>query len=82
MGTGIANARSVQWGQATPAQQALAGMLNRGRSAGTRRRRKKTAKKKAAPARRRRRSTGKARLKKGSAAAKRYMARLRRMRKR
>lgn len=83
MGTGIANARSVQWGQATPAQQALAGMLNRGRATGVRRRRRKTAKKKAASAgRKRRRTTGRARLKKGSAAAKRYMAKIRRMRKR
>lgn len=82
MGTGIANARSVQWGQSTPATQAVAGML-RTRSAGTRKRRAKT--KRAAPKKKRaaaRRGGKKARLVKGSAAAKRYMAKIRRMRKR
>lgn len=82
MGTGIANARNVQWGQSTPAMQALASVLNGGRSTGTRRRRSKA--KRAAPKKKRARAKRgrKARLVKGSAAARRYMARLRRMRKR
>jgi len=84
MGTGIANARSVQWGQMTPAQQVLAQFVNgTSRRAPTRKRR--STKKKAASAGRKRRKTakrgGKARLVKGSAAAKRYMAKIRRMRK-
>lgn len=83
MGTGIANARTVQWGQMTPAQQVLAQLLNKGRGTSTTRRRRK---KKAASKPRRRRATAKrgkrgARLVKGSAAAKRYMAKIRRMRK-
>jgi len=80
MGTGVANARAVQWGQSTPAMQAVFG----GRAAAPRRRRKTRA---AAPKRRKtaKRKTarrGKARLVKGSPAARRYMAKIRRMRKR
>ena len=76
----------VGFAQQTPATQALfqrAGRIGGKRSAAKRRRKRKSSKKKAAPAaRRRRRRSTKRRLVKGSAAAKRYMARLRRMRKR
>lgn len=88
MGTGIANARSVQWGQMTPAQQVLGQLLNGSarRASGTRKRRRTKKKAAAAGTRRRKRKTArtgrKARLVKGSAAAKRYMAKIRRMRKR
>jgi len=70
--------------QQTPATQALfqrAGRIGGTRSAAKRRRRKATAKR-AAPKRRRRTTSKKARLVKGSAAAKRYMASIRRKRKR
>lgn len=70
--------------QQTPATQALfqrAGRIGGTRSATRRRKRKATAKR-AAPKRRRRTTSKKARLVKGSAAAKRYMASIRRKRKR
>jgi len=80
MGTGVANARAVQWGQSTPAMQAVFG----GRAAAPRRRKRKTATK--TKARRKttmRKSKRRAmRLVKGSPAARRYMAKIRRMRKR
>lgn len=89
MGSGIANAASVQIGQSTPTMQitaAIAGSRAR-RVAGwktpTRRKRRtkaKTTRKRRAKSTARR--SRKARLVKGSAAAKRHMARLRRMRKR
>ena len=95
MGTGVANALGVQWGQMTPAQQVLSGYLSGalgGRRAKSKTKRRAGGKKKAArasgkrkTARRRapaRRSGRKSRLVKGSAAAKRYMAKIRRMRKR
>jgi len=87
MGTGIANARSVQWGQSTPATQALASVLSRGRATSAGRRRRKSAKKTRARTKKKRASakrgrTVKARMVKGSAAARRHMAKLRRMRKR
>jgi hypothetical protein len=73
----------------TPAQQVLGQLLNGGarRASGTRKRRSTKKKAAAAGSRRRKRTTtrgkrGKARLVKGSAAAKRYMAKIRRMRKR
>ncbi len=73
--------------QQTPATQELfrrAGRLGGQRSAATRRRRKAKTARRSGSARRRRRavSAKKGRLVKGSAAAKRYMARIRRMRKR
>jgi hypothetical protein len=74
--------------QQTPATQALLGIAGVARAPTSGRRRKKkkrTARKRAAPAspRRstRRKKSGAARLVKGSAAAKRHMARLRKMRK-
>lgn len=91
MGTGIVNATQVGWGNQTPALQTTARAAGGGRSAAVRRRRRKTASR-AAPRRRRktasratprrRRASGRARLVKGSAAAKRYMARIRKLRKR
>lgn len=90
MGTGYANALGVQWGQMTPAQQVLGNAFMGGKKLGTaKRKRRSGSKKKAARAsakrktttRRRKRST-KNRLVKGSAAAKRYMAKIRRLRKR
>lgn len=86
MGTGIANAGTVAAGQMTPAMQVLRQLLGKPGSGGSRRRsrkRKTTAKRAAAPKKRKRASRGKraARLVKGSAAAKRYMAKIRRMRK-
>jgi hypothetical protein len=85
MGTGYASALGAQIGQSTPATQALwAGMGARVRRAPKRRRaraaaprRRKSAKRRASGTRR-----GKARLVKGSPAARRYMAKIRRMRKR
>jgi len=82
-------------GTLIPGDQTAANMvtisraLSRGRTTGTKRRRKKTAMKKRATKRRAvraRKKTGKrvarpARMVKGSAAAKRHMAKLRRMRK-
>jgi len=68
--------------QQTAAAQALYG--GRGRSSSTRRRRKSTKKKARAAAPRKKRASGKRATKftKGSAAAKRHMAKLRKMRKR
>jgi len=69
--------------QQTPATQALfqrSGRVGGKRSAAKRKRAKKTAAR-AAPKRRRKRAGKKARLVKGSAAAKRYMASIRRKRK-
>lgn len=76
---------AIAWGQQTQAAQLMAAKASgaRGGRVSARRRRKSRAK--AAPVRRRRRSgtrRGKARLVKGSAAARRYMAKIRRMRKR
>lgn len=77
----------IGFGQQTAATQALfqrAGRIGGMRSAAKRRKRKKTASGKVsrrAPQRRRRSSARPARLVKGSAAAKRYMARIRRKRK-
>jgi len=85
MGVGIANARSVQWGQMTPAQQVLGQLIGGRTRRGTTKKRRSTKKKAASAGKRRRKSAkrgGKARLVKGSAAAKRYMAKIRRMRKR
>lgn len=92
MGTGYANALGVQWGQMTPAQQVLGNAFMGGKKLGTaKRKRRSGSKKKAARASGARRKTArrktarrgrKARLVKGSAAAKRYMAKIRRMRKR
>lgn len=83
MGSGITNATAVGWGQQTPAIQATARLAAGVRSAtGGRRRRRKAKRASAAPRKRRRRASGKTRLVKGSAAAKRYMAKIRRMRKR
>lgn len=70
--------------QQTPATQALfqrAGRVGGKRSAAKRKRAKRKTAKAAAP-RRRRKTARKARLVKGSAAAKRYMASIRRKRKR
>jgi len=78
MGTGIANALGVQWGQSTPSTQSLLG-----RGTTVRRKRRKVAKssRRAKTARKTtKRRAGKARLVKGSAAAKRYMAKIRRKR--
>jgi hypothetical protein len=72
------------FGQQTPATQqmfARAGRKGGQRSAAKRRRRKKTSAR-AAPKRKRARRAKPARLVKGSAAAKRYMAKIRRKRKR
>lgn len=72
------------FGQQTPATQQLfarAGRKGGKRSAATRKRRKKTAAK-SAPRRRRTRAKKPARLVKGSRAAKAYMAKIRRKRKR
>lgn len=63
--------------QQTPAVQSLYGS-RRGRSGGRRRKKKAAA---AAPRRRKRVGRRAGKLKKGSAAAKRYMAKIRRMRK-
>lgn len=84
MGTGIANAGSVAVGQMTPAMQVLRQALTGRRTTAKRRKRRTTAK--SAPRKRKARAGGKkkraARLVRGSAAAKRYMAKIRRMRKR
>jgi len=65
------------WAQQTPAVQSLFRRSNGGRK------RRKTSRQvaRAAPRKKRRAAAGKARLVKGSAAAKRYMAKLRKMRK-
>jgi hypothetical protein len=72
--------------QQTPATQAVLSTVNRSRSAprGKKRAKKKrVAKRRAAPKRTRRKATRKAsRMVKGSAAAKRHMAKLRKMRRR
>jgi hypothetical protein len=83
MGTGIANATQVGWGSQTPTLQATArGTARRGPSRKRRSGGKKKRARAAAPRRRVKRSRSrKARLVKGSAAAKRYMAKIRRMRK-
>lgn len=84
MGTGIANATAVGWGQQTPAMQTTArSAMGRAGSTG-RRRKRRTKARRAAPRKRKtssRRRT-KARLVKGSRAAKAYMAKIRRKRKR
>ena len=75
----------VGFGNQTPATQALwnqaAGKVN-GSRGGTRSAKRRKAKAKAAPARRRKRSAKRKTLVKGSPAARRHMAKLRRMRKR
>lgn len=70
--------------QQTQATQLVVGGMS-GRATGTRRRKRKSAAKRATPKRRTRRASSRsakrpARMVKGSAAAKRYMAKLRRMR--
>jgi hypothetical protein len=74
---------SVAWGQQTLAARAMVAKAS-GRRGGLRsaRRRKRKAAKSSAPRRKRRASSGRgrARLVKGSAAAKRYMAKIRRKR--
>ena len=74
---------SIAWGQQTAAARALASKRS-GRIGGRRsaRKRRKARAKSAAPRRKRRASSGRgrARLVKGSAAAKRYMAKIRRKR--
>lgn len=95
MGTGIANALGVQWGQMTPSQQVLSGYLTGalgGKRTRSKTKRRAAGKKKAARVARKRKTPRrraaaggtrrKSRLVKGSAAAKRYMAKIRRMRKR
>lgn len=92
MGQGIANATQVAWANQTPAAQATARLAAGVRASGAPRRRRRKAKSsvrrrvrrarvRVSKVKRRVRSTKK-RLVKGSAAAKRYMARLRAMRKR
>jgi hypothetical protein len=78
MGTGYVTAIGAQVGQSTPGTQMLYGM---GAKTSPRKRRK-TAKRKVATARTRvrRAKRGKARLVKGSRAAKAYMAKIRRKR--
>jgi hypothetical protein len=79
--SGLYNATA--WGQQTLAAQTLAAKAS-GRRGGMRSARKRRAKAKRAgsvPRKRRAKSRGKARLVKGSAAAKRYMASIRRRRK-
>lgn len=88
--SGIVNAPQVWLANMTPAQQALYSMARGGRPSTGRRkrragktktmRRRKARASAASPRRRKRR--GSARLVKGSAAAKRYMAKIRRKRKR
>lgn len=78
---------AVAWGQQTAAARALAAQSGRRgglRSARKRRRKAKTSSSSSSPRRRRARARtrGRARLVKGSAAAKRYMTKIRRMRKR
>lgn len=85
MGTGIANALSAQLGQSTPSTQATAMMAGQRAKrvwGGVRKRKRKTSA--AAPRRRRNAKRGKrgGKMVKGSAAARRHMAKLRRMRKR
>jgi hypothetical protein len=88
MGQGIANATQLGWANQTPAAQATARMASGARSAPRRRKvkaRRKSARRttaRAAAPRRRRRTSVKQRLVKGSAAAKRYMAKIRKLRKR
>jgi len=87
MGQGIANAGTVAAGQMTPAMQVLRQLLSKPSASGARRRKRKPAKSaRSTPKRRKARASGKkkraARLVRGSAAAKRYMAKIRRMRKR
>lgn len=84
MGTGIANAYGAQLGQSTPSTQAtamLAGQRAKRVWGGVRKRKRKTA---AAPRRRKtaKRARRGGKMVKGSAAARRHMAKLRRMRKR
>jgi hypothetical protein len=87
---GVANARNAAIGQMTPPMQAAFSVLSRGNGAPTRRKATKS-RSKTRPMRakrvtkRRRRSGGggkRGHLVKGSAAAKRYMARIRKLRKR
>lgn len=82
MGNGVANAYQLGWANQTPANQVPA---TRGSRAAPTRKRRAAGKKKAAraakPARKKRRASRTAKFVKGSAAAKRYMAKLRAMRK-
>ena len=68
--------------QMTPAGRDAAGVGGKNPRHRPERRRRRATKAAAAPSRRRRRSKKAARLVKGSAAAKRYMAKIRRMRRR
>jgi hypothetical protein len=80
MGKGMVTAIGAQVGQSTPGTQALFGMAaGRGRMA-SRRKGIKTRRKVKARAPTRRKRAGKARLVKGSRAAKAYMAKIRRKR--
>jgi hypothetical protein len=82
MGKGLMTAVGAQVGQSTPGTQALFGMAaGRGRAV-SRRKRAKTSRRVKARAPKRRKRAGKARLVKGSRAAKAYMAKIRRKRKR
>jgi hypothetical protein len=84
MGTGYVTSIGAQVGQSTPGQQLLWGMAG-GKRMASRRKRVKTSRKVKArgPARRKRASKKRpARMVKGSAAAKRYMASIRRKRRR
>jgi len=81
MGTGLVTAVGAQVGQSTPGTQMLYGMMG-GKRKVSRRKRVKTSKRAKAPKRRASAKSGKARLVKGSRAAKAYMAKIRRKRKR
>lgn len=83
MGTGYVTSVGAQIGQSTPATQYLYGMAGGGRRVVSRRKRVKTSRRvKARSPMRRKRSTAKrpARMVKGSRAAKAYMAKIRRKR--
>jgi hypothetical protein len=86
MGGGIANANSVQWGQSTPTSQ-YAAQKAMGMARPMRRRKPRRARAAGTGARKSRRKAKtprgrKARMVKGSTAARRYMAKIRKMRKR
>lgn len=79
MGKGMMTALGAQVGQSTPGTQALFGMMG-GKRMVSRRKRVKTSRRVKARAPTRRKRAGKARLVKGSRAAKAYMAKIRRKR--
>lgn len=83
MGTGFVTSMGAQIGQSTPATQYLYGGMGGGRRMASRRKRAKTSRRVKARAPKRRASSKRpARLVKGSRAAKAYMAKIRRKRKR